>query len=49
MATYKDNSKRRAKAPAKAIKKNREKAKPPKISITKSICLNSIKFSCILG
>jgi len=29
MATYKDNSKRRAKAPAKAIKKNREKAKPP--------------------
>lgn len=29
MATYKDNSKKRAKAPAKAIKKNREKAKPP--------------------
>ena len=29
MATYKDKGKRRAKAPAKAIKKNREKIRPP--------------------
>ncbi len=29
MATYKDNRKRRAKAPAKVIKKNHEKKKPP--------------------
>ena len=29
MATYKDKGKRRAKAPAKAIKKNKEKVRPP--------------------
>ncbi|MBE6019532.1 MAG: ribonuclease J [Clostridiales bacterium] len=29
MATYKDNSKKRAKAPAKAIKKNKQKVRPP--------------------